>query len=89
MQVLVEPLKYILNISLEQGNFPKLLKRAEVCPIFKENDKRKCENYRPISLLSNISKLFERAMHNRIYDFLESSDILYNLQLALGKNIYK
>ena len=36
IQALVGPLKYILNISLEQGNFPNLLKKAEVCPIYKK-----------------------------------------------------
>ena len=36
IQALVGPLEYILNISLEQGNFPNLLKKAEVCPIYKK-----------------------------------------------------
>ena len=55
---LCEPLKDILNMSLLQGIIPELLKDSEVCPIYKNNDKNKCENYRPISLLSNLSKLF-------------------------------
>ncbi len=81
----LEPVRYILNLSLSQGNFPTLLKKAEVCPIFKKNDKTKCENYRPISLLSNLSKLFERAMHTRLYDFLENSNVFYNLQFGFRK----
>ena len=62
-----------------------MLKFASVCPIFKKGSKEKCENYRPISLLSNISKLFERAMHSRVYDFLESSKVFYNLQFGFRK----
>ena len=44
-----------------------------------------CENYRPISLLSNISKLFERAMHTRITEFLNAENILYDLQFGFRK----
>ena len=47
---LCEPVN-ILNMSLLQGIVPELLKDSEVCPIYKKNDKNKCENYRPISLL--------------------------------------
>ena len=82
---LIEPITHLINLSFSQGNFPSLLKLANVCPIFKKNDKSLCENYRPISLLSNLSKLFERAMHNRIYKFLEISDVLYDLQFGFRK----
>ena len=58
---------------------------ANVCPIFKKSDKNKCENYRPISLLSNISKLYERAMHTRVYDFLEKYKLLYERQFGFRK----
>lgn len=85
LKTLIEPLKHIINISLEQGWFPTLLKMADVCPIYKKSDKSMCENYRPISLLPNISKLFERAMHTRIYEFFESSDIFYDLQFGFRK----
>ena len=55
---LIEPLTTNINMSLKEGIFPSLNKEAYVCPIFRKNDKLKCENYRPISLLSNISKNF-------------------------------
>ena len=64
-------LTYIINKSLNQGIFPKLLKFANVCPIFKKGDADKCENYRPISLLSNLGKIFEKVMYTRIWNFLE------------------
>ena len=57
---LAEPLEIILNMSLNEGVFPQLMKLGNVCPIFKKSDKNKCENYRSISLLSNLSKNFER-----------------------------
>ena len=82
----IQPLKHIINLSFSEGCFPQILKLAEVCPIFKKKDKNKCENYRPISLLSNLSKLFERAMHTRIYDFFESNKMLSDLQFGFRKN---
>ncbi len=54
-------------------------------PYRQKESKDKCENYRPISLLSNLSKLFERVMHTRIYDFIESSDGFYDKQFGFRK----
>ena len=86
VEVFSNILNTIINLSFSEGSFPELLKYADVCPIYKKKSKDKCENYRPISLLSNISKSFERAMHTRIYDFLESSNIFYELQFGFRKN---
>ena len=84
-QYFIEPITVIVNKSLEEGIFPQLLKFASVCPIFKKNDKTKCANYRPISLLSNLSKNFERIMYNRIESFLNDFEIIYNLQFGFRK----
>ena len=63
----------------------KLLRHALVCPFYKKSDKTKCANYRPISLLSNLSKIFERAMYNRIDQFLDENNIFYDLQFGFRK----
>ena len=75
----------LVNKSLKEGVFPKLLKYALVCPFYKKSDKTKCANYRPISLLSNLSKIFERAMYNRIDQFLDENNIFYDLQFGFRK----
>ena len=70
-------------MSFKEGIFPSLNKEASLRPIYKKGDKTKCENYRPISLLSNKSKLFEKVMYARIVEFLKSSDILYKISILI------
>ena len=79
------PISHIINKSLQEGIFPQSLKIALVCAIFKKNDKTKCANYRPISLLSNISKIFERVMYNRIESFIDEHNIIYKYQFGFRK----
>ena len=52
-----------INNSLQLGVFPSILQDAEVIPVFKKGDRTKKENYRPVSILSNISKIYEIKMH--------------------------
>ena len=70
----------IVNSSFEQGIFPESLKTAKVVPIHKEGLKTSVENYRPISLLTSFSKVYEKLMHHRIVEFLHTNDILYEGQ---------
>ena len=57
------------NLCLNKGEFPEILKIAEVTPIYKKANPFEKDNYRPISILSNISKIYERIMHNQMNDF--------------------
>ena len=58
------------------------MKIALVIPIFKKGDNQDCNNYRPISLLPNISKLFEKLIHNRLSKFLEENKCLFSKQFG-------
>ena len=73
------------NISLQAGIFPNSWKMANihVCPILTKGDITNCENYRPISLLGILSKIFERAICNIIYP--EIKDIISNNQYGFGQ----
>ena len=72
-------------MSLKEGIFPSLHKEADVCPIYKKDEATECENYRPISLLSNISKNFERIMYTHLEEFLKSLEVLYEYQFGFRK----
>jgi hypothetical protein len=80
------PLVHIINLSLTQGVFPQELKLAKVVPMFKSGDARLVKNYRPVSLLSNFSKIFERIIHRRLTEFLERNQIINSSQYGFRKN---
>ena len=80
--LLSAPLATIFNISQRTGTFPELLKLSKTIPVFKKGSKLDVSNYRPISLLSNINKIFEKLMHGRVYKFLEENKSLYSLQFG-------
>ena len=58
------PLSELINKSFATGCFPNTCKTANVIPIFKTESRLLFNNYRPISLLSNISKIIEKIMHH-------------------------
>ena len=70
------PLSIIFNQSIERGIFPQTLKHATVIPIYKNGPKDKLGNYRPISLLSTFSKIFEKLMKKFLLNYLESKSII-------------
>ena len=79
---LSELLCLIVNLWFSEGIFPDPLKRAKAIPIYKKEDPLNCNNYRTISLLSKISKVFEKLMYRRLYCFLEQHDCLYTQQFG-------
>ena len=76
----------IFNLSFSSGVFPSILKIAKVIPVHKKESKQFCSNYRPISLLSNIDKIIEKIMYNRIYRFLDKNNIIYSLQFGFRQH---
>ena len=77
---IMKPLAILINKSMTEGVFPKELKVAKVTPIYKGKDKTEFNNYRPISLLNVISKIYEKIMHNRLYKFCDRFKILHEGQ---------
>ena len=64
--------KIAKNERLDKGFFPGELKCTEVVPVYEKNDKKDKNNYRPASVLSNISKLYENCMLQQINEYFES-----------------
>jgi hypothetical protein len=80
------PLAFIFNQSLTQGVYPEKLKMSRIVPIFKAGDKILCDNYRPISLVSSLSKILEKIVAIKLTNFLEINQLLYKHQYGFQKN---
>jgi Reverse transcriptase (RNA-dependent DNA polymerase) len=78
-------LTHIINASFVAGVFPSILKTAIVKPLYKKGSRSNINNYRPISLLSVFSKIFERAYLSRLVTFLEHNRILSKFQNGFRK----
>ena len=76
-KVFAVPISHIFNLSLDSGVFTKKMKIAIVTPVYKKDDSLDCNNYSPISLLPNISKIFEKIIEDRLSKFLEESKCLF------------
>ena len=76
---------YLCNQSLTEGLFPMELKLANVIPLYKSDVSFVFNNYRPVSLLCVISKVFEKVMYDRLLEFLETYKILTNSQFGFRK----
>ena len=78
-------LAHINNVSLSTGVLPDALKLAKIVPIFKNGDKKL--NYRPISVLSSFSKIFEKIMYVRLENYLQTNSILHQSQYGFRKKL--
>ena len=83
--LIAEPLAHIINQSFLSGIFPTAFKTAKVIPIFKTGKSDDVQNYRPISLLNNLSKIFEKLMYKRIVEFFNKHNLLYDNQFGFRK----
>ena len=83
---ILNPLTIIFNQSMSQGIFPKAMKEASVVPLFKAKNTEILNNYRPISLLITVSKILEKLIYTRTYNFLSKTDQLYVSQYGFRQN---
>lgn len=79
---IVDVLVHVINLCIDTGVCPDHFKRAVITPVHKTGDVQVSSNYRPISLISNLSKVFEKIIKSRICKFLEKHKILHNNQFG-------
>ena len=75
-ETIVNSLTYIFNLSINTGIFPDDMKLAKVTPIYKSGDKTECGNYRPISVISAVAKVFEKLVYRQLSEFLDNYQLL-------------
>ena len=80
-------LTLIITQSLYTGIFPDSMKIAKVVPIFKKDDKSLMNNYRPISVLPALSKVFEKVMHRQITDYFNTNNLFSPQQYGFRSNL--
>lgn len=74
-----------MNLSIKTSTVPNIWKSAKVVPIFKSGNNDLPENYRPISVLPMLSKVFEKAVYYQLLQFLETNKLLSDLQFGFRK----
>ena len=84
--VLLDPLRMIFNQSISQGIFPDKMKHAQIAPLLKKSPKWNPSNYRPISLLIVFSKLLEKIMYIRTYNFVNTEGQIFDSQYGFRTN---
>ena len=82
----ITSLAYISNRSLSTAIFPTRLKFSQITPVFKKGNKAEISNYRPISLLTSFSKVFEKVIYKRLYHHVISNNILAKEQCGFRNN---
>ena len=75
----------LFNDCMYSGIFPQELKIAKVIPLFKGGKDHIMSNYRPISILPIFSKIFEKLIYNRLYNFFDKNNILYTKQFGFRR----
>ena len=78
--IIADSLTHIINLSLCTCNFPKILKDARVAALYKGGDDTDVNNYRPISILPTVSKIFEKIVYKQLYSYLVRHKLLLKQQ---------
>ena len=82
---IADVLSKLINLSISSGIFPDALKIAKICPILKSGDRLDCKNYRPISILPCMSKVYEKILFNRLTSYLDKNKLIIDNQYGFRR----
>ena len=82
---IIAPLVSIFNALMKLGSYPDVFKLAKVTALFKGGIESEADNYRPISVLPILNKVFEKVIHNQLIDFLSLHNVLSNQQFGFRR----
>ena len=85
MDYIAKPLTELFNLSMSKGKVPARWKEAYVTPIYKKGDKRKPNNYRPVSLTSTSCKMMESFIRDVIVDHMDRHELYTDNQYGFRK----
>ena len=83
---IVNPLNIICNLSFSTGVFPNKMKIAKVLPLYKANNEHEVSNYRPVSILTQFSKILEKLFEKRLREFIDRNHLLFEGQYGFRLN---
>ena len=75
--VIAEPLHHIITLSVLQKKFPSCWKFGKIIPLHKKECQLQAKNYRPVTILSPLSKILERIIFDQVYEYLTRNHILH------------
>ena len=84
--VIAPTLTNLFNHCITTSTFPKSLKISEIIPLFKQGDIYSCNNYRPISLISIFSKIFEKCIYKQLVSYFNKNNVFYKSQFGFREN---
>ena len=83
---LIKPFLHICNLSFENGIVPDEMKIEKIIPLYKSGEKNVFNNYRPVALLPQLSKILEKLFCKRLNNFLEKNKVIANSQYGFREN---
>ena len=85
-EALTNIISHLVNLSITSKTVPNCTKRAKVTPIFKKGSKLEVGNYRPVSILTSVSKILEKAVHHQVDKYCRETRLLYIKQSGFRNN---
>lgn len=82
LEYIAEPIAYLVNKIFEKSICPTSFKTSIVKPLFKNGDKTEITNYRPVSLITNLTKIFEKVLKLRIDAYIKKFNLMSQMQFG-------